>query len=714
MKLLRPRWIAGIILALLLSFGIASAQVLPIFRIGVLDAVDGPLTRGAQLAVEEINQAGGVIGADGTAFELQLVIQPVDDLAAAVNNINQASVIAVIGPVRSETVLGNREVLASLGVPILTAGTDDTLLVNDTSNQLFRIRARESLQGQALAQYLIQDLSAASIATVQLDLESTVGVIGFQRAASQLGLPPSPELLFSEETTMSSIVTTILSQMSQFVVVYGPPEMTADLYTELRSRDWPGRFVYNQAGSRAFREAVQEELLDGVIGATTWAATYNDARSEAFVLNYIRLFGAVPSALDAAAYDAVRMLEAAIALPGNLRANLLGLRDVVGVQGVLSPAELMPGELSDNLTVTQLGSFGAPASVVRFAGSERIPEEEDLVVQVSPTPTITNTPPASPTPMGAILTITRAVQNVRTGPGLNFDILGQLQEGQQAQIIGANIDFSWVAINFRGTVGWLSRPILDISGDTNAVPFFTPPPPPPTAIPTATPSAQPFPDLIVTQALPNRLTIGSPFNVTVTIRNQGSVDAGPFAVAATFEPGSVFTSINLNGLAANTQTSFSLSGTLSGGTGLQDVAIVADLNSQVAEGQAGEQNNVFSFMYIADAPLLTLATPTGTLTVADLGTVTLDGGSQDIQWGGGGIVPLGATRLVRLQNFTDFNQVHRDAIANAALQNLAVVNAQPGELIGIETDGGTKYGVLQIISAVAGGNVTFTYRMYDS
>src|SRR5690606_10476669 len=89
--------IAAVLVAVFALSGI-SAQGLPVFRIGVLDNPDGSLARGAQLAVEEINNAGGVVGADGTVFQLQLVIQPTTDLATAVANINQASVIAVIGP----------------------------------------------------------------------------------------------------------------------------------------------------------------------------------------------------------------------------------------------------------------------------------------------------------------------------------------------------------------------------------------------------------------------------------------------------------------------------------------------------------------------------------------------------------------------------------------------------------------------------------------
>ena len=64
------------VLLLVALFSIASAQELPVFRIGVLDEVDGPITNGARLAIALVNDDGGVRGADGTLFRLELVIQP--------------------------------------------------------------------------------------------------------------------------------------------------------------------------------------------------------------------------------------------------------------------------------------------------------------------------------------------------------------------------------------------------------------------------------------------------------------------------------------------------------------------------------------------------------------------------------------------------------------------------------------------------------------
>lgn len=709
--------IVGICMVGIFNAVILQAQIMPIFRIGVLDSDDGALTRGAQLAVQQINQVGGVRGADGTMYRLQLVIQAPDDMDFALSNLEQASVIAVIGPEDSETALAHREALTALGVPVLTTATDDALLINDETNLMMRLNAQEALVQRALADYLINDLNAASLATVQLDLESTVGVIGFIRAASQLGLTPSEEYILSEENTIQRIALDIADEQTQFVAAYGVPEDVAELYTLLRENDWAGRFIYNRSSESRFRSNVQETLLQGIIGSSNWSYTLSDTASSRFIDAFIRTFGVLPAPKAAAAYDGIYLLQEAIQERGDLSGNLLAIDGFEGVQGMLGVASLADGEFSNQVVVSELGEFGAPLAIARYAGTQRLALADVAAASVTVVAVATvapTLPPPTATPDGVYLVITRARQNVRTGPGLNYDIMGQLSEGDSAEVIGATVDFSWVAISYRGTNGWLSRSILDLNGNTNIVPILAAPPTPTPLPATATPIPPPQPDIIITNVTPSRLVIGTPVSITVTVRNQGGANAGQFAVATSFQPGEVYAAQIVSGLNAGAEITLTLTGTLNGATGPNNISIIADLNNQVNEG-VGENNNAsYIYSYVADDPLLSSASAIGTVTLNELDVVALDGGSNDIQWGGGAIVPLGATKLIQLTGFTSFDAVHRDAIANAPLTNVGVLNITPGMLVGIQTEGGNKYGVLQVISVAPGSQITFNYRMYDN
>jgi branched-chain amino acid transport system substrate-binding protein len=588
---------------LLLSLWTSIAQSTPVFRVGVLANPNSALAHGAALAVERLNQAGGVRGADGTFFRLELVFQPINELdpAASISNLGQASVIAVIGPETSAEALPNIAALQSLGVPVLTTATDDTLLARDNADVILRVRAQEALQGRALASYLVSDLAVSSVVTVQLDLESTASVVGFSTAMSGLGQPVQQTLLFDQMNPIPRIAQRIVQANPQVVAAYGPPSLASELYLLLREADWGGIFAYNRASEAAFRNIVPTPLLRGIVTTSTWSYALNSPISREFVTLYLRAFGEVPNEIAAASYDAVTLLAQAISQPGDLLTNLYGLSNVAGVQGLLNPALLTRGETSNNVVVMELGPFGAPFPTALFAGNQRLPIDEVEFALATPTPAPTATPE------GAFITITRNVQNVRSGPGTNYDVIGQLQRGETAPVIGANVDLSWVVISFRGVNGWLSTDILTLTGDRRQIPIIEPPPTPTPLPPTATPTPSPVADIVILAATPNRLTLGAPFNVIVTVANQGLLPAGPFAVASSLNPGGVFSAVNLPGLAAGQQTNVVLSGTLgTGSTGPQSVIIVADLNNEVSEGPAGEaNNNVFAYNYIADAPLFT-------------------------------------------------------------------------------------------------------------
>ena len=697
---------ALLLIALLLSISILpTIAQQPVFRIGVLDSEQGQITRSAQLAIQQINADGGVVGADGTRFRLELVIQSPDNLATAVQNINQASVIAVLGPETTEQVLNGMGNLRSLNVPILTPAIGDTIIVQDTTQRLFRVRAQEVFQGRALANYLVTDIGVQSVTTVQLDVESTAGVIGFSTALSPYGVGVNAQSLLNENQTIAQLASSVALSAPRVIVAFGPPDMARQLYVQLRSSNWAGLFVYSQANHENFRESLTPAQLNGIISTTTWAFDYLDDTSNAFLNIYIRAFGEIPSPVAAAIYDGIQMLATSIGQPGDLTTNLTSLNNIEGVQGILNPAALTRGETSTNTAITMLNEFGSAQTIARYLGNQRLPDEvTDITI---PTPT----PAPTATPDGVAVTIQSAVQNVRSGPGLNYDVLGQLREGEQVEVIGSTADTAWVVVNFRGQQGWMATYLLEVFGDLRTVAIINPPPTPTPAPPTATPTPSPIPDIVITAASPNRITIGVPFSVVVTVRNQGSANAGGFAVAATFEPDGVYSAVNIPTLAAGTQTNVTLTGTLNSTTGQQTVVIVADLNNQVNEGPNGEANNTtFQYTYTVDRPV----TNTGTITMNQGSTLNLEGsGLIDILWDvSDNLIQQNGTLMYVMSGITSLDQVHYDKI-DPALATPNNINAAvlPNAYIGVITAEGNR-GVLRVDSVVTGGPLTLTYRVY--
>lgn len=692
---------------LLIAASVA-AQEQPVFRIGVLDDPYGPASTGARLAVEALNQAGGVQGADGTFFRLDLVPQPTDgglSLAAAVSNLAQASVIAVIGPISDDEVLNDLPTLQALNVPVLILGTGDTLLTADTTGRLLRMRAAEVLRGGALASYLVTDLGIQRIATVQygFDLASAGGVIGFSKAASALGVAPQTAILIQTADEVDSAVSQVTQSNPEMVVAYGQPANVAAFYVALRASGWPGLFAYNEAEQPAFHESIPREQRAGIFSTSTWAFTTQDVPSQMFRDQYVVTFGAVPGALEAASYDAVSLLAEAIRRPGELLSNLQQLTAIRGVQGFLGVGSAGRSELSGNVAVIQFGPYGAPQVLARYDGSRRIPLE--LVTGPAATPL----PAPTPTPQGVVATITRAVQNVRSGPGMVYDVIGQLNQGEQIQVIGANLDFTWLVIPFRGQQGWISRSILDTFGDLNTLPIVAAPP---TPTPPPSPTAAPLPDIVIDAAAvsPNPILPGVPFNVSVTVRNAGAAPAGQFAIAATFPPNNVYTSAIIGGLGPGQSILTTLTGTLSN-TGFYSVVIVADLNNDVQE--SNENNNLFNFSYTINKPII----GQGSQTLNPGNTIDLEGNALqgDANWNTGAtsLDALFSAQLGIIPNVS-LATIHWDLI-NSSIVNQTSIPAGslvPGTVIGILTADGNR-GAMRVDNLV-GSQLTLTFLVYSN
>ena len=204
--------------------------------------------------------------------------------------------------------------------------------------------------------------------------------------------------------------------------------------------------------------------------------------------------------------------------------------------------------------------------------------------------------------------------NLRSGPGINYNIINLLATGTVAPITGRVGDNSWYQIRVGITTGWVSSAYITLYGNCQNVGL---PPIPPTPTPFYTPTFQPtstltltpqlptntpvpgLPDLVVTNlslvgaplALSGGANVTGTFSVTVTNTGQSpttqfnnvinvsppvSPDT-PLGVVASLNPGeSIVLNISLTFTAANTYT----------------LQVKSDSDSQITE--VSEVNNTAS------------------------------------------------------------------------------------------------------------------------
>ena len=121
---------------------------------------------GINLAVEQINKAGGVDGKKIEVITKDNKSENAEASTAATNLAVQSQVNAMIGPATSGAVAAASLNAQKTGVPLLTpSGTQDDLTIDKDGVQkyIFRTTFQDSFQGQVLAQYAYQNLNAKKV-----------------------------------------------------------------------------------------------------------------------------------------------------------------------------------------------------------------------------------------------------------------------------------------------------------------------------------------------------------------------------------------------------------------------------------------------------------------------------------------------------------------------------------------------------------------------
>ena len=159
--------IVVVVLAAVLG-GLFAPAARPALRIGSLLSLTGGLddfgpgnTKGAQLAVEQINAAGGVLGQQVQLFSEDDQTDATAAAGAATKLITTNRVNAIVGAQFSGGTIASLTIAKSSGVPLVSPSATSPALsdLSLTGGWFFRTTPNDNLQGVVAADYLYKNLS---------------------------------------------------------------------------------------------------------------------------------------------------------------------------------------------------------------------------------------------------------------------------------------------------------------------------------------------------------------------------------------------------------------------------------------------------------------------------------------------------------------------------------------------------------------------------
>lgn len=106
------------------------------------------------------------------------------------------------------------------------------------------------------------------------------------------------------------------------------------------------------------------------------------------------------------------------------------------------------------------------------------------IILPTATPTLIGGPTATPSRTPTLVPVLAEAigeANLRSGPGLDFELVGTLSAGNPVPVVGRSVRFPWLLVLWQDAPGgqaWVFEQLVRVTGDITTVPIVTEPAPP--------------------------------------------------------------------------------------------------------------------------------------------------------------------------------------------------------------------------------------------
>ncbi|MET3130959.1 branched-chain amino acid transport system substrate-binding protein [Oxalobacteraceae bacterium GrIS 1.11] len=329
-------------LALLCSIA-SAAEPINIGLVGEMSGSNaefgGYQLNGIRLALDELNQAGGVLGRPlALQIEDNQSSNPGSVLALS-KLVGAGNVAALIGTVRSTQVLAMMPAVLKAGIPMMVGGTDYTL-THANNPWIFRARPHDGDSAKAIADFGVNTLKRKKWVIVHST--ETFGIGGknhLTEALKAFGVTPLLVQGFRNDTQDSSFVLDAIKQSGADVLatyVVSPTNVTA-FAMQLRKADVTIPWIGSPSVGAMSTVKLGGSALYGSYSVIDFFPETNP-EAQVFSKKYREKFGLEPDIYSSWAYDAVHILALAIrnansTKPAAIRKAILAIQAYKGVEG---------------------------------------------------------------------------------------------------------------------------------------------------------------------------------------------------------------------------------------------------------------------------------------------------------------------------------------------------------------------------------------------
>ena len=348
---------------------------------GNLAAYGTAIMNGVNLAVEEINAAGGVLGSQIQVINADDQGDPTECMNAF-NSLVSQGVGLIIGSVTSSCTSAITD-SANEEEVVLTSPSSTADSITTEDDYVFRACYADSFQGAIAAAYAKQaGYAKVGVVYCAADTYSKGLYDSFSAACEKYGVEVA-----AVESTASMDVQDYTNQFASLVnagveLVYAPyyyDVIGPYLVTQARAAGYTGIIMGADGYDGAPSYVVEGADLTAFNGVY-WTNHYDPADESAMVQNFVKAFqdkyGEIPMAMSALAYDCVYMYKTAMEAAGSA--------DPAAVRDAMADTSLTYECVTGTFTLDESGTPVKGATIVSFAseGSEVTTTLVDVVKEL--------------------------------------------------------------------------------------------------------------------------------------------------------------------------------------------------------------------------------------------------------------------------------------------------------------------------------------------
>ena len=314
--------------------------------------------QGAEIAIEEINAAGGVTVGD-TTYELALQFeddQASEDIAPqAYNAVMDAGANVIMGAVTSGACIAiTAQTYADGILQVTPSGSAEACIENDNA---FRICFSDPEQGVAMADYMTDTLGLTKIAVIYntADEYSTGIREAFEaEVAEKGGEIVASEAFQTNDTDFNAQLTTINGTDAEAIYVPAYHQDATYITKQASDMGMSLPFFGSDGWDGVLGTVTDPATVEGCIFTSPFCASVDDEKTVAFVEAYKAAYDATPDQFAADGYDCVYTFKAAMEQAGSIEsADLIAAMTEISVSG----------QTGDPIT---FDASGAPIKDVKF------------------------------------------------------------------------------------------------------------------------------------------------------------------------------------------------------------------------------------------------------------------------------------------------------------------------------------------------------------